>query len=224
MAEKHNATVHPLALDLTSPGAPQILFNEALQVFGVVHGLINNAGMTLYQEFHHTDLRFIHQMIALNLESLTELCHLFIPHMLAHGEPCHVVNVGSAAGYIPLYNQSVYTGTKHYVRIFTNMLHYEYRGTNISITALHPGGVLTESPQLAGQKLKKIARTNMMTPERAAKISYPAIMKGKRVIVLGGIYKLAALIGKLLPFPWAIRVTALIFKLSVEQTPNTHSY
>jgi short-subunit dehydrogenase len=222
MAEKHAATVHYLALDITSPGAPQALLEEAVRVFGKVHVLINNAGMSPYQEFHELDYRHLRQTISLNILSLTELCHLFMPHMLAHGEPSHVVNVGSVGGYAPLPKFSVYTGTKHYVRIFTNLLNHEYRGSNIQVSALHPGGTLSEFPVLAGQQVKKFAQKTMLTPEQVAEKSYPAILKGKRVIVPGTIDKLAVLMGKVLPFPWAIRVMEFIYNQNVEPTTPTY--
>ena len=218
MAEKHAATVHCLALDITSPGAPQTLFEEAIRVFGKVHVLINNAGMSPYQEFHELNYGHLRQILSLNIQSLTELCHLFMPHMLAHGEPSHVVNVGSVGGYAPLPKFSVYTGSKHYVRVFTNLLSHEYRGTNIQVSALHPGGTLTEFPVLAGQRIKKFARKTMMTPEQVAEKAYPAILKGKRVIIPGAINKLAVLMGKLLPFPWAIRVMEFIYEQSMDPT------
>jgi short-subunit dehydrogenase len=222
MAEKHAATVHYLALDITSPGAPQALLEEAVQVFGKVHVLINNAGMSPYQEFHELDYRHLRQTISLNILSLTELCHLFMPHMLAHGEPSHVVNVGSVGGYAPLPKFSVYTGSKHYVRIFTNLLYHEYRGSNIQVSALHPGGTLTEFPVLAGQRVKKFAQKTMLTPEQVAEKAYPAILKGKRVIIPGAIDKLAVLMGKVLPFPWAIRVMEFIYDQNVDQTAPTY--
>jgi short-subunit dehydrogenase len=222
MMEKHEATVHCLALDITSQGATQTLFEEAVRVFGKVHVLINNAGMSPYQEFQELDFRHLCQILALNIQSLTELCHLFIPHMLAHGEPSHVVNVGSVGGYAPLPKLSVYTGTKHYVRAFTNLLYHEYRGSNIQISALHPGGTLTEFPVLAGQRAKKFAQKSMMTPEQVAEIAYPAILKGKRVIVPGAMNKLAVLMGKILPFPWAIRMMEFIYNQSVEQIAPTY--
>jgi short-subunit dehydrogenase len=222
MRERHGATVHYLALDLTSEGAPQTLLEEAVRVFGVVHVLINNAGMSPYQEFLELDTRHLRQIIALNIQSLTELCHLFMPHMLAHGEPSHVVNVGSVGGYAPLPHFSVYTGSKHYVRVFTNLLHYEYRGSNIQVSALHPGGTLTEFPELAGQRVKKTAQKTMMTPEGVAEVAYPAILKGKRVIIPGAINKLAVLLGKILPFPWAIRVMAFIYDHNIEKTGSSY--
>jgi short-subunit dehydrogenase len=222
MAEKHEATVHPLALDITSQGATQALFEEAVRVFGKVHVLINNAGMSPYQEFQELNYGHLRQILSLNIQALTELCHLFMPHMLAHGEPSHVVNVGSVGGYAPLPKFSVYTGSKHYVRVFTNLLHHEYRGSNIQVSALHPGGTLTEFAELAGQRIKKFAQKTMMTPEQVAEKTYPAILKGKRVIVLGGINTLAVLIGKPLPFPWAIRVMTFIYMQSMDQAAPTY--
>lgn len=222
MAEQHGAVVHSLALDITSLGAPQALFEEAVRVFGKVHVLINNAGMSPYQEFRELHRRHLRQILSLNVQSLTELCHLFVPHMLAHGEPSHVVNVGSVAGYAPLPKFAVYTGTKHYIRVFTNLLRHEYRGSNIRVSALHPGGTMTEFPELAGQRIKRSAEKGMMTPQEVAEKAYPAILKGKRVIVLGGINQLAVLLGKLLPFPWAIRVMEFIYDHNIEQTAPTY--
>jgi short-subunit dehydrogenase len=212
---ERQASVNYLALDITAEGAPQAVFEEAIRQFGEVHVLINVAGMSPYQEFHELDIVHLRQIISLNVRALTELCHFFLPHMLSHGQPSHLVNVGSVGGYAPLPYFAVYTGSKHYIRIFTNLLHHECRGSNIKVSALHPGGTLTEFPALAGQRVRKFAQGTMMTPEQVAKSAYPAIMKGKRVIVPGLIDKVAVLIGKLLPFPWAIRIMALIYDLNV---------
>lgn len=222
MAEEHAAPVACLALDLTSSGAPQAVLDEAIRVFGKVHVLINDAGMSPYQEFRELSYEHLRQIIDLNIRALTELCHLFLPHMLAHGEPSHVVNVSSVGGYAPLPKFSVYSGSKHYVRVFTNLLQREYRATNIRVSGLYPGGTLTEFQPLAGQQPKKFARRAMHTPEQVAEIAYPAILAGKRVIVPGVSNKLAVLIGKLLPFPWAIRVMEFIYDMSVEQVTPTY--
>jgi hypothetical protein len=222
MAEQRAAPVHCLTLDITSPDAAQVLFEEAVRVFGKVHVLINNAGISPYQKFQALNHELLRQIISVNITSLSELCHLFMPHMLAHGEPCHVVNVGSVGGYAPLPNFAVYAGSKHYVRVFTNLLNREYRGTNIRVSALHPGGTLTEFPELAGERVKKSAEKTMMTPEKVAEIAYPAILKGQRIIIPGTINKIACLMGKLLPFPLAIRVTEVIYNRSVEQTAPTY--
>lgn len=222
VAEKHQATLCYLPLDITAQDAPQALFEEAVRVFGKIHVLINAAGMSPYQEFRELDHRHLCQILALNIQSLTLLCHLFMPHMLAHGEPSHLVNVGSVGAYAPLPRLAVYSGSKHYIRAFTNILSYEVRRTNIKVSALHPGGTLTEFPALAGQMIKKAAQKTMMTPEEVAERAYPAILKGQRVIIPGTINKLAVLMGKLFPFPWAMRVMDLIYRQSMDQAPPTY--
>ena len=222
LKQKYGAKVSCLALDITAPGAPQDLFGEAVQILGKVHVLINNAGMSPYQEFRELSYSHLCQILALNVRSLTELCYLFMPHMLGHGESSHVVNVSSVGGYTPLPRFSVYTGSKQYIRSFTNLLNYEYRDTNIKISTLIPGGTLTEFPVLAGQQIKEFAKKSMMTPEQVAEIAYPAIIKGKRVIVPGLINQLAVIMGKLLPFPLAIRVMKFIYDRSMNPVSPTY--
>jgi short-subunit dehydrogenase len=216
------APVAWLALDITAPGAPQAVLDEAVRVFGKVHVLINDAGMSPYQEFRDLSHAHLRRTIQLNVLALTELCHFFLPHMLAHGEPCRLVNVGSVGSYAPLPKFSVYTGSKHYVRVFTNLLRREYRGTNIRVSGLYPGGTLTEFPALAGQKPKPIARAGMHTPEQVAAIAYPAILAGRRVIIPGFMNQAAAFAGKVLPYPLAVRLMEFIYDLSVEQVETTY--
>jgi short-subunit dehydrogenase len=222
MAGERAAAVHCLALDITSAGAPQKVLEVAARIFGKVHVLVNDAGMSPYQYFRDLHPVHLRQILFLNIQALTELCYVFLPHMLAHGEPSHLVNVGSVGGYAPLPRFSVYTGSKHYVRVFTNLLAREYRGTNVRVSGLHPGGTLTEFPELAGQRAKPFARKTMLTPERVAEIAYPAILKGRRVIVPGTIDKLAILMGKIFPFPWAVRVMEFIYDRNVEPVPPTY--
>ena len=211
-----------LALDITAPGAPQALLDEAVQRFGQVHVLVNDAGMSPYQEFRELSYAHLGQILALNVCAASQLCALFMAHMLAHGQPSHVVNVSSVAGYAPLPRFAAYTASKHYLRALSNMLHYEYRGTNIRVSALYPGGTLTEFPALAGQRIRPAAQRSMMTPERVAELAYPAILRGQRLIVPGTLNKLAVLMGKLLPFPVAIRIMQFIYDRSMKPVPPTY--
>jgi short-subunit dehydrogenase len=222
MAEKQVTPVCCLVMDITRKGSTKALFEEAVREFGNVHVLINNAGMGPYQEFQELSHGHLCQTLALNIWSLTELCHLFVPHMLRHGEPSHLVNVSSVGGYAPLPRFSVYTGSKHYVRAFTDLLYHEYHGTNIQVSGLYPGGTLTEFPQLAGQKIKKFARKTMSTPEQVGATAYRAILKGKRVIIPGAFNQLAVFLGKVLPFPWSIALMQFIYDQSMEQVPPTY--
>ncbi len=220
--ESGAAQLEPLPLDLTLPEAPEMVLDKAVRLFGRIHGLVNDAGMSPYVEFK--DLSYDHMLetIALNVTALTGLCHLFLPHMLAHGEPAHIVNVSSVGGYAPLPRFTVYSGSKHYVRIFTNLLRGECRRTNVKVSGLYPGGTLSEFPHLAGQQVTDFARRTMLTPEQVARRAYPAIMKGRRVIIPGYMDRLAIFMGKLLPFPWSFAIMKSIYDHNV--VPVTPAY
>ena len=216
------APIACLAADITAPGAPGAVLEEAVRVFGKAHILINNAAMSPYREFRDLHPRHLAQIIALNVRALTELCQVFLPHMLAHGEPGRVVNVGSVGSYAPLTKFAAYDASKHYVRILTNMLNREYRTTNVRVCGLYPGGTLTEFPALAGQRPKPLARLAMHTPEQVARTAYPAILAGRRVIIPGLANQFAVLCGKVLPFPIAVRLMELIYGMGVEQVETTY--
>jgi short-subunit dehydrogenase len=221
-AEQSRAPIHPLPIDITAPGAPEAVLNEAVRLFGKAHVLVNDAGMSPYREFRDLSAAHVRRIIELNVRALTELCGVFLPHMTGHGEPARLVNVSSVGGYAPLPKFSVYSGSKHYVRVFTNLLRREYRRTNVKVCGLYPGGTLTEFPPLAGQRPKPIARLGMHTAEQVAVIAYPAILAGRRVIIPGMMNRLAAFAGKVLPFPFGIRLMELIYDLSVEQVETTY--
>jgi len=218
---KYSTPVVCQIVDLSEQGAASAVFQEATRIFGKVHVLINNAGMSPYQDF--CDLCFSHldQIVSVNIRSLAELCSLFMSHMLAHGEPCHVVNISSVGGFTPLPKFSVYTGSKHFVRAFSDLLNYEYRKTNIKVSVIYHGGTLTDFPYLSGQHIRGNAVRTLMTPEKVAEISYPAILKGKRVIIPGVMNYMAILFGKIFPFPLTIRVMEFIYNHVIDPTqPN----
>ena len=76
--------------------------------------LINNAGYGRWGIFHEVEMDDYADMIQLNVTSLSELSHLFIPDMISKGEG-GVINVGSVASLTPVPYSSVYAATKAYV-------------------------------------------------------------------------------------------------------------
>ena len=52
-----------------------------------------------------------------------------------------ILNVGSAAGNLPIPNNATYVFTKAGVNVFTEALHYELKGSGVSCTLLAPGPV-----------------------------------------------------------------------------------
>lgn len=117
---------------------------EAQARFGNVHMLINNAGVSggagSIDSLDEPGWRWT---IDVNLMGVVYGGHVFIPHMLEHGEPSWVINVASIAGMggVPL--AGAYTATKAAVVALSEAWAGEQAQSNVSVSVLAPAFVKT---------------------------------------------------------------------------------
>ena len=130
----HHISVHLIPQDLSAPDAAQQLFEAARP--WQVDALINNAGSGMQGRFLDMDPAALDQMLRLNVHSLTHLTRLFAREM--QGRDGYILNVASAAAFLPSPWVSSYAATKAYVRSFSEALRYELRSTGVSVTTLYP--------------------------------------------------------------------------------------
>lgn len=130
-------------MDLSLQDSAQKIYNVCKQNRWTVDYLINNAGFGGQGEFSsERTMEQDRSMIAVNIETPTRLCKLFIPDFLKKGEG-RVLNVSSTAAMVPGPLQSVYYATKAYVTSWSNSLWRELKGTGVTVTALMPGAMQT---------------------------------------------------------------------------------
>lgn len=154
--------------------------------------LVNNAGTGVWAPFAEQSKEISQKDIDLNVTAPTTLAHEFIHLAQQHHQPSYILNVSSLAALLATPKYTVYSSTKSYVYRFTELLRYELRKTNISVTVMCPGGVLTEFFDNSGQDMK--GEFGMMTSEAVAKIGVDAMLKRKFLIIPGWINKLSALV------------------------------
>lgn len=131
--------------DVSSPWAIRYLATAATEEFGNVHLLCNNAGVEGYLDgpiWEATD-KDLTWTFGVNFWSVVQGIREFVPRMLAHGEPAHVVNTVSMTALIAPNN--LYGITKHAVLALTEVLASELRQreARIGVTALCPGTIAT---------------------------------------------------------------------------------
>jgi short-subunit dehydrogenase len=185
--------------------------------------LINNAGYGRWGTFHEVEMDDYADMIQLNVTSLSELSHLFIPDMISKGEG-GVINVGSVASLTPVPYSSVYAATKAYVLSFSEGLRYEYRNSNIRIMALLPGATVSNFGQVATAKSDKLReRLNKRTKRSAVGTVFQTshevaiecldgFAKNKQFIIPGKGNRRTALITKLMPRTKVLNIVGNLFK------------
>ena len=185
--------------------------------------LINNAGYGRWGTFHEVEMEDYADMIQLNITSLSELSHLFIPDMISEGEG-GVINVGSVASLTPVPYSSVYAATKAYVLSLSEGLRYEYRNSNIRIMALLPGATVSNFGQVATAKSDKLrerlnkrskrsaAGTVFQTSHEVAMECLDGFIKDKQFIIPGKGNRRTALITKFMPRTKVLNIVGSLFK------------
>jgi short-subunit dehydrogenase len=222
LTAEHGVKVEVHSVDLGSPGAALHLHDKATASGAQVTLLINNAGIGPFAPFVTSATKKHLDTVQLNAVALTELCHYFSRHMLAHGRPSFIENVGSIASFQGVPNFAVYSATKAYVRVFSEILRRELQGTNVSVTVLCPGGTYTEFSATNGQVLKETANAVMMTAEEVVRQGLQAMFARRAVVIPGLINKLACFLPRFVPSGLALSLAhvAMSRSASVAELPD----
>jgi NAD(P)-dependent dehydrogenase (short-subunit alcohol dehydrogenase family) len=141
------ADVIGVPTDVTDVDSVAALLDTATARFGNVHVLCNNAGVgppAEPQMWLNTpnDWRWT---FGVNVFGVANGIHVFLPHMVEHGEDGHVVNTSSPdGGIVAMPSAAVYASSKAAVVTMTECLHHQLRalGSRIGASVLLPAGGL----------------------------------------------------------------------------------
>ena len=175
---------------------------------GPIDILVNNAGFGAFRAFTRTEATRDAEMIQLNIASLVDLSKRFLAQDRPRG---YLLNIASIGAYQSVPNMTLYAASKAFVRNFTEGLHDELRGSNLSATCICPGGTKTAFHENAGAgDYSWLANASMMTAERVAAISVNAMLAGKRTVIPGWINKLSCWGVRLVPRWFASAMSRLV--------------
>ncbi len=138
--------VLPFVVDVRNHDEVVALEAAARARFGNVHLLCNNAGVGADGPVADpTNLDAWRWTIDVDLWGVIHGCKVFLPHMIEHGEPCHVVNTSSMAGFSTAPTMAAYSMAKYGVVALSETLALEMRaaGTNVGVSVLCPALVAT---------------------------------------------------------------------------------
>lgn len=132
--------------DVSDIAQVQRLRDAAIERFGKVHCLMNNAGIGRLGSKPWEDLDALNQMIGINLMGVVHGCHAFIPSMLEHGEAGAVINTCSKQGITRPPGNYAYNLSKTGVLAYTESISLAFRSEENCQLAAHlliPGFVYT---------------------------------------------------------------------------------
>lgn len=133
----------PVPLDVTDPAAAEAAVRTAVDRFGRVDVLVNNAGYAHVASIEDVDLDDFRAQVDANLFGVVHLTRAVLPVMREQGSG-HIVQVSSVGGRVTAPGLSAYQAAKWAVGGFSSVLAAEVAPLGIRVTVLEPGGMRTD--------------------------------------------------------------------------------
>ena len=130
--------------DISQEGAPDRLVNLAVQSFGKLDAVVNNAAMVVSSNIHNTDKSFIQKVLEVNTIAPFQLIKAALKYLTEqHG--C-VLNIGSVNAWSGEPNLFAYSVSKGALMTMTrNLGDTLFRENSVRVNQINPGWVLTET-------------------------------------------------------------------------------
>lgn len=178
--------------DVSNPEQVHGFLEAILAEFGAVDVLINNAGIIQpFVPFSRLTMPQIERVFRVNWTGVVQMTHAFLPKLRERPEAC-LVNVSSMGGFCPVPGQGIYGASKAAVKLFSESLALEMKGTGVNVITVFPGAVRTNitanAPDIPEAEKKKQLEGDAgfgASPEDAARTIVRAIVTGKQRVTVG---------------------------------------
>ena len=136
-----------VTMDITQEGVPELLVKEALQRFGKLDAVVNNAAMIVSSNIDTTDLAFMRKMLAINTLAPFAIIQAALPS-LKITKGC-ILNIGSINSWSGEPNLLAYSISKGALMTMSrNLGDSLFRDYGIRVNQINPGWVLTENEKI----------------------------------------------------------------------------
>jgi NAD(P)-dependent dehydrogenase (short-subunit alcohol dehydrogenase family) len=133
--------VATIAVDVTADDAPRRIVDLAVERFGKINFLINNAGVGSPKPVHESDDAFLDYNLDLMLRAPFRLCREALPHMPSGSA---IINITSTFALVGGLRGGAYSAAKGGMTALTTHIACEYGPKGIRCNAVAPGVVLTD--------------------------------------------------------------------------------
>lgn len=143
----------PIKVDVRDSESVRKMVEITLEKFGVLHLVVNNAGITGPSETNvpELDIDIWHDVIETDLSGVFYGLKYEIPAIIQSGGGA-IVNMSSANGVVGLAGLAAYTTAKHGVIGLTRSVALEYADKNVRVCAVAPGYVETPRIRESGEE------------------------------------------------------------------------
>ena len=133
----------PVRCDVVERASIEAAAQEAIDAFGKVHVVCNNAGVAVGGPIGTVKERDWDWILDVNLKGVVHGTEIFAPLIKSHGEGGHIVNTASMAGMVSPPGMEPYCATKFAVVAMSEGWYQQLAPMNIGVSVLCPGFVKT---------------------------------------------------------------------------------
>jgi NAD(P)-dependent dehydrogenase (short-subunit alcohol dehydrogenase family) len=137
--------VETLRVDVSRSSDIEAMAQKALDSFGGIHLLVNNAGVFAGGSAWETSEKDWNWTTGVNLDGVFNGTRIIAPIMIKQDCECHIVNTASGAGLLPYHPSIAYQATKAAVVAISENTHYamKLQCAKVGVSVLCPGFVST---------------------------------------------------------------------------------
>jgi 3-oxoacyl-[acyl-carrier protein] reductase len=187
-----------IIMDVTNQESIDTSVSQIKDDYGVIYGLVNNAGITNDNLLMRMSDEQWNTVIETNLTSLYRVTKSVVKDMMK-SRTGRIINIGSIVGMMGNAGQSNYSATKSGLLGFTKSLAREVSSRNINVNAISPGFIDTDMTRALSQEqiealTKNIPLGRIASPDEVSSVvafllsDDSSYITGENINVNGGLY------------------------------------
>jgi len=201
LKQKHGVATDTIVADLAEPTASQQIVSELSSRGLKIDFLVNNAGYGVPGSYVNVPWADHEKFMQVMVTAVLDLTYRLLPGMIERGWG-RIINIASVAGMVPApAGHTLYGASKAFLIRFSEALAAENMQTGVNVTAVCPGFTWSEFHDVLGtrDRMNKMPGFLWLKADDVVREGYDAVMKGRSVVVNGGIYRFLVWLNGALP-------------------------
>lgn len=199
----HNVEALGLCCDIADAERVEQCVTQAIEQFGGIDVLINNAGVTHRSTFAHTTLNVFQRIMAINYFGAVHCTQAALSSLIERNG--QIIVMSSLSGFSPLLYRSAYNASKHALHGLFETLRCELQGSGVGVMLVCPGFTATDLRKnaLVGDASisaqPPLAMGKVASAQDVAEAIYRAALKRKRLLVMSNVDWRARVLARYFP-------------------------